>query len=152
KRTPFIADCVPTGMNTGVSMTDRRVRRTPARASPSVAKTCQSMGFISILLVHERPYIRCAGRGFGNDHAVLVDQNCRRRSEHTELYGRFVIFFQNYRGCDAEFAVIGLGAFGKYHELRVIRQTFAVVSDHRRNEFAAERTRRAPKYCERSFA
>src|ERR1041384_3442957 len=49
KRVPFTVPAVPTGMNTGVSIKERRVCNTPARASPSCATTCQ---LIAVLLIH----------------------------------------------------------------------------------------------------
>src|SRR5687767_168762 len=46
KRTPLTVPCVPTGIKTGVSITERLVLSMPARASPSLADTVQLIGFI----------------------------------------------------------------------------------------------------------
>src|SRR5205085_10685599 len=47
-RVPFTVPAVPTGMNTGVSINERRVCNNPAHASPSCATTCQ---LIAVLLI-----------------------------------------------------------------------------------------------------
>src|SRR6185369_160967 len=85
-RTPLTVPWVPTGIKTGVSITERLVVRKPVRALPSRAVTCQSIGF-SILMVVEcrgpigavsseqRPYVLSSDRGLGDDGASLVHQN-----------------------------------------------------------------------------
>ncbi len=54
-RTPLTVPCVPTGINTGVSITERRVRKIPALASPSWAITCQSIGCVIDLFRNKKP-------------------------------------------------------------------------------------------------
>src|SRR5437764_7951069 len=87
KRTPLSAPCLPTGIKTGVSITERLVVSRPARALPSRAVTCQSMAVavaVSILFTDERPDIVGADGGLGEEPAVLVDEDSRRGAKHTE--------------------------------------------------------------------
>src|SRR5688572_3106138 len=98
-RTPFTVPCVPTGMKTGVSMTDRRVLIIPVRASPSCAGTSQliDLSILLIVLPDQRPDRPAADRGFRRYHPTLIDQNGGRSAEHAELDRRWVILFDHDR-------------------------------------------------------
>src|SRR5438270_6364252 len=98
KRTPFTVPWVPTGIKTGVSITERLVVRMPVLASPSRAITCQSIG--PILPAQERPNIRPTDGCFGSDDSVLVDQNRGRCAKHPHFRGGFVPLVQDHRCAD----------------------------------------------------
>src|SRR5438270_3422195 len=66
KRVPFTVPAVPTGMNTGVSINERRVCNNPTRASPSCATTCQ---LIAVLLMQSfSKWIEMKPRNHTNQH------------------------------------------------------------------------------------
>src|SRR5215213_2063540 len=89
KRMPLTVPAVPTGMNTGVSITPRRVVNKPARASPDWAWSSNSIGAIRRVLPQRRkdakenldrliPLRLCA---FAGELLMFFDNPQRRRKE-----------------------------------------------------------------------
>src|SRR4051812_13873412 len=114
--TPLTEPCVPTGIKTGVSISERLVRRIPVRALPSCAVTRQSIGFIlesDLCPPNERPDIGSADRRFGNNYAVLVDQHCRRRSGNSHLSRNLETFIKHDGKPKPQFCVSFGIAIGK---------------------------------------
>src|SRR5919205_2185161 len=85
-RMPLTVPPVPTGINTGVSITPRRVVNTPARASPTVASISNLIGAIKTIspaAAQRRnelvsPLRLCAAAGV---LLMLFDDPYRRREE-----------------------------------------------------------------------